>query len=263
MWAMRKSIALEAEPLSSIDDAIRAGEDAFHGSGAVMATIIGNHDVTRFASESDHTAGGDGFVPAPTPTDPTVFAKQKLALGLLFALPGAPVVYYGDEVALPGRLDPDSRRVMPADDALSDAAKGVRAFVRQVGPLRACSLALRTGRYVAVASDAESLVFARELDGADGSAASGSALVVLTRRPANTGGQRALHVDPSVLPPGRYVDALAGAGSVPGAAAPAPAPAPRADSAITVDGDGLTSLALPPFSLRIFLREGDPCAAPR
>lgn len=259
MWAIRGSIASGTAPLSDIDRAIQEGQAAFQGSGAVMATIIGNHDVTRFASESDGTAGGDGFEPAPMPTDPVVFEKQKLALGLLFALPGAPVIYYGDEVALPGRSDPDSRRVMPGDDALTDAARAVRDFVRRAGKVRACSSLLRRGSYLPIAADAETLIFARQSasnDATDGSSASGSAdanpapngsppaLVVVTRKPATAGSTspaQTVRFDKAVVPPGRYLDAIDG-------------------SALSVDEDGLTSLTLPPFSLRIFLPEGDPCA---
>jgi len=223
--------------MPEIDAAIRAGEEAFAGSGAVMATMIGNHDVTRFASESDDTAAGDGFEPAPTPTNDAVFAKQKLALGILFALPGAPVVYYGDEVALPGRLDPDSRRVMPAESALSEAARGVRSFVRRVGTLRACSPLLRRGSYASLGADFETWSFARR------SEQNTAALVMVARRPPKPGVATSVTIDPSVVPPGRYIDALDPA------------------TTVAVGKDGLTSVALSPFSLRIFLPEGDPCAA--
>jgi glycosidase len=47
-------------------------------------TFVGNHDVTRLASRLDDSR------------------HLPLALALLFALPGVPTVYYGDEFALPG-----------------------------------------------------------------------------------------------------------------------------------------------------------------
>lgn len=241
MWALRASIAQESAPLSVVDGAIAEGEDAFRGSGAVMATMIGNHDVTRFASESDGSAKGDGYAePAPPPRDALVYAKQKTALGVIFTLPGAPVVYYGDELALPGRLDPDSRRVMPSEGSLTDDQKDVRAFTRRIGRLRAACPALRSDTYAKLDADAESWAFARGGDPATGSA-DARALVVVARRPSAQ--SRTVAVGPRIRP-GRYVEALTG-------------------EALTVPEDGLTSLALPPFSVRVFLPEGDPCLPPR
>ena len=39
--------------------------------------------------------------------------KVKAAFALLFAYPGAPAVYYGDEIGLEGSKDPDNRRAFP------------------------------------------------------------------------------------------------------------------------------------------------------
>ncbi|MBK6695338.1 MAG: hypothetical protein IPG50_24470 [Myxococcales bacterium] len=235
MWALRKAIASESTPMTAIDDAIRSGEAALAGSGAVMATMIGNHDVTRFASESDGTAAGDGFDPAPLPTSESVFAKQSLALGLVFALPGAPVIYYGDEVALPGRLDPDSRRVMPRDEALPKAALSLRAQVGRFGRLRACSDALRRGSYEPLVVERERLVFARRYAGR-------VAIVIATRRPTTTAATLALDAQDTGSLDGRYVDAL-------------DAPAGTFD----VRG-GALALTTPSLSLRVLLPEGDACA---
>ena len=175
MWALRASIAAGTSPMSSIDDAIHAGFSAWNDTGAIMARILGNHDVTRFSSVSAGDASGDGFVAAAQSSDPLVYRKQQLSLGVLYALPGAPVIYYGDEVALAGRGDPDSRRVMPADDALSSLQKGTRDFTRALGKARRCSRSLRRGGYRTLAADGEHLVFARELEG------EASALIVVTR----------------------------------------------------------------------------------
>jgi len=70
-----------------------------------------------------------------------------MALALSYTLPGAAVVYYGDEVALAGRQDPDARRVLPADAALTPDQTATRDFIAKLGKLRACSQALRRGTY--------------------------------------------------------------------------------------------------------------------
>lgn len=177
MWTLRDAIALESAPLSAIDTTFRAGEEAWAGSGAIMGLMIGNHDVARFASVSAGNADGDTWDSPPQPVDPIVYAKQRLALGAVFALPGAPVVYYGDEVGLAGRSDPDCRRVMPAESALLDAQRVTRELSRAIGKARACSMALRRGTLETLLADDERVVFARRTAEGD------VAIVALARRP--------------------------------------------------------------------------------
>jgi hypothetical protein len=113
-----------------------------------------------------------------------------VALATVLTLPGAPVLYYGDEVGLAGRNDPDSRRVMPAESDLIPAQIETRDVVRKVGRARACSDALRRGALRTLVADAERYVFAREIVGD----VAGAAIVALARRPS---------VDREVvLPPG-------------------------------------------------------------
>lgn len=194
MWALRAAIASESAGMDEIDRVLAESSEAFRGSGAVLGTMIGNHDVTRFASESAGSAGGDGWTPAPDPTDPEVFDKQAFALGLVFTLPGAPVVYYGDELGLAGARDPDSRRVYPA--ALDPQQLRTRERSEQLGRLRKCSAALRRGSYRMLTSTPEQLVFVRETP-------QSSAIVVAQRSPS---GSAALQI-----PAGLYRDALTGA----------------------------------------------------
>jgi len=180
MWTLRQTIAEEKGPMGEIDASFRAGEKAWDGAGAVMGMMIDNHDVSRFASVSAGNAGGDAWTPAPQPLDPVVYAKQRLALATVLTLPGAPVLYYGDEVGLAGRNDPDSRRVMPAEGTLLPAQLETRELVRKVGRARACSDALRRGALRTLVADQERFVFAREMEGDVGSAV----VVALGRRPA-------------------------------------------------------------------------------
>jgi glycosidase len=168
MWALRGAIADETQPMSEIDAAVSTGIGAFAGSGATMATMIGNHDVDRFATESVGDGNIDGWTPAvQPPSDSDVYAKQVLAFGAIFTLPGAPVLFYGDELALVGHADPDSRRVMPAEASLNSGQLATRAAVQSLARVRACSAALRRGSYRLLYAGTESLAFARELAGAD------------------------------------------------------------------------------------------------
>jgi glycosidase len=200
MWSLRAAIAEGVAPLSAIDATWHRGEVSWAGSGAVMSTMIGNHDVARFASDSAGDVGGDPWTPAAVPAVvSTVYARQIMALGAVLTLPGAPVVYYGDELAMVGHADPDSRRVMPAEASLTPAQRTTRDAIQALGRARACAPALRRGTYRTLFTDAEHLVFARELPGAD------TAVVVLTRSDTEP-----LTVALPGVPAGDYVDAIQG-----------------------------------------------------
>ncbi len=72
-------------------------------------------------------------------------AKVKAAFALLFAYPGAPAVYYGDEVGLEGGKDPDNRRAFPWEPQAWDT--DLRAWVQRLIALRKRYAALRRGAF--------------------------------------------------------------------------------------------------------------------
>jgi glycosidase len=199
MWTLRSVVAQGSGGMSDIDATVQEGLTAWAGSGAVMTLMLGDQDVSRFSSVSAGDDGGDTWIPAPQSTDPIVYAKQALALGLVFTLPGAPMIFYGDEVGLAGKDDPDCRRVMPADSQLSAFQTETRQTVRAVGAAHTCAVALRRGTYRLLYADAETLAFAREAEGAD------PVIVVATRQPGTS---------PAMplpgIPSGNYVDLLSG-----------------------------------------------------
>ena len=72
---------------------------------------------------------------------------NRLSMGFLFTLtqPGVPLIYYGDEVGLAGGRDPDNRRMMPLDGALTANHRELLGRVQAIGTARAASEALRRG----------------------------------------------------------------------------------------------------------------------
>jgi glycosidase len=236
MWALRRAVAEASAPMTDVDSAVRAGEEAWRGSGAVMGLMIGNHDVSRFASVSAGDADGDGWVPATQSPDARVYDKQALALGLVFALPGAPVLYYGDEVGLAGRQDPDARRVMPADGELSAAQTALRAKVAGYGRARGCVEALRRGTYRSIFADAEHLVFAREI-AATATTPASAALVVAAREPL-----AALAIALPGIEAGTWVDVVSGA-----------------EASLRPE---LTKFDVAPFSVRVYVPQGRTTTCP-
>jgi neopullulanase len=108
----------------------------------VQLNLLGSHDAPRLRS----VLGGD-------------IAAVRLAMMLQATLPGAPCVYYGDEIGLEGGIDPDSRRAFPWDEARWEP--GLRPLVRDLLRLRSDSRALRRGSFDIRSADGSTLVFER------------------------------------------------------------------------------------------------------
>ncbi len=73
-------------------------------------------------------------------------ASVQLSALLMLTFPGAPCIYYGDEIGLPGRHDPDSRRAFPWDHRDSWDTELLQTY-RSLIALRKAHPALRSDRY--------------------------------------------------------------------------------------------------------------------
>jgi len=71
--------------------------------------------------------------------------KVKLAFLFQFSWPGAPAIYYGDEVGLEGGKDPDCRRAFPWDPANWNG--DLQPWVQNLIAVRAARASLRRGEY--------------------------------------------------------------------------------------------------------------------
>lgn len=86
----------------------------------------------------------------------------KLATLLLITFPGAPSIYYGDEVGLPGGLDPDARRGFPAKDQWDE---DLLLCHKTLIALRHARMSLRIGEYRFLGAEDKTYVFARIFEG--------------------------------------------------------------------------------------------------
>ena len=109
--------------------------------------LVGNHDTPRV-----RTLCADD--------EPSV----RMALLLTALLPGAPTIYYGDEIGMAGRHDPGSRAGYPTRDAMP--ASELRAWVRDLLRLRAAHGSLRSSTVEIVGTDGAASAFRRG-DGAN------------------------------------------------------------------------------------------------
>ncbi|MDQ3129474.1 MAG: alpha-amylase family glycosyl hydrolase [Acidobacteriota bacterium] len=71
-------------------------KDWLYPNSRVLTTFIGVHDMPRFMNEPGATIEG-----------------LKMAQTLIMTSRGTPLLYYGDEIAMPGGGDPDNRRDFP------------------------------------------------------------------------------------------------------------------------------------------------------
>ncbi|MEO0948754.1 MAG: glycoside hydrolase family 13 protein [Cyanobacteria bacterium J06641_5] len=133
--------------------------------------LLASHDTARLLT----LAGGDR-------------ASVELATLLLLTFPGAPCIYYGDEVGLPGGNDPDCRRGFPPEEQWD---RELLAAHQQLIALRHRYPALRTGAYKVVRAEGSIYAFAR----LGASAGDASVLVVV-----NTGTEaQTIALDTSVF----------------------------------------------------------------
>ncbi len=90
--------------------------------------------------------------------------KELLLLAVLFYMtyPGAPSVYYGDEIGMEGGLDPDCRRAFPWNSELWDSA--ILGFYQKCISLRHAHPALRSGDFKTVYAMDDVMVYIRRLE---------------------------------------------------------------------------------------------------
>jgi neopullulanase len=111
----------------------------------VQLNLLDSHDTPRFLT----SVRGDK-------------SALRLAWLFLFTYPGAPCLYYGDEIGLDGRHDPDCRKSFPWDESKWDHE--LLAFVKKCVALRQREAALRRGSYHRLYANDGVVAFGRRLD---------------------------------------------------------------------------------------------------
>ncbi len=112
----------------------------------VQLNLLNSHDTPRLLT----AAGGDR-------------ATVRLSTILLMTFPGAPSVYYGDEIGLPGDKDPDCRRTMPWNRRESWDTEAL-TYHKALIALRHKYRALRRGRFVRLYAEQLTYAYGRKLD---------------------------------------------------------------------------------------------------
>ena len=132
---------------------------------AVLMNLLSTHDVERIRSV---LALGTALKNLPreeqlretsaitAESDERAARLQRMIVALLYALPGMPCVYYGDERGLQGGGDPFCRSSFPWDTSdRADCGVDLTAFYQRVGAERKESHALREGEFTCAAPDSD------------------------------------------------------------------------------------------------------------
>ena len=152
LFPLRRAFA-EGKSLREVAQML--SRDHLYPNASSLMTFLGNHDIGRFMNEPNATIDG-----------------LKLAYTFLLTVRGTPLLYYGDEIAMPGGGDPDTRHDFPggwqsdprnAFDASGRTAQqqAVWSHVQRLLTLRAERSDLRTGRMEHLQAGEQSFVYRR------------------------------------------------------------------------------------------------------
>ena len=130
-------------------------KDWLYPKPEVLTTFLGVHDMERFMNEKGATIEG-----------------LKLAQTLIMTSRGTPLLYYGDEIAMPGGGDPDNRRDFPGGfagdkrnaftaDGRTAPENDVWNHLAKLGALRKDSVALRNGASFDLLDEEQQMAYAR------------------------------------------------------------------------------------------------------
>jgi neopullulanase len=143
---------------NAIDSAVQTlADDRLYPNSKSLVTFLGLHDVMRFMNEPSATV-----------------EKLKLAFTFLMTARGTPMIYYGDEIGMPGADDPENRHDFPggwkedsrnAFEASGRTAQEAAVFnrVRKLTALRAKFEPLRRGEMIDLAVTKQIWIYARQI----------------------------------------------------------------------------------------------------
>jgi len=213
---------------TDLDNGAQYDESTWTGvyPNALMGHFFGSHDVPRAISIAAGDVGDAWNHPPPQQeTSATAFDRLALAQAFLLTYDSIPILWMGDEYGQPGSFDPDNRRMMRFDGALSAQEQAALATLQKLGKARAAHSALRRGNRTRLWVDATFYAYGR-VDGSD------VVVAAFNFDPANSA-TRTMSIAPIGLT-GTVTDALSG-------------------TMATVSGTSL-AITLPPLTAAVFTK---------
>ena len=163
---MRNNLAQEKEPLTKLNQSLKESLK-YNGHHSLMGNITGNHDLPRFITlasgalafdEDEKEAGWNRDIQVE---DTLGYYKLLQVTSFIHTIPGIPVIYYGDEIGMPGAGDPDNRRPMKFEN-LNRFENFVLENTKKIIHLRKNNLPLIYGDIILIHADEQTMVYARK-----------------------------------------------------------------------------------------------------
>lgn len=163
------AFAQDESSLADLQEALLQSLNTY-GHHHLMGNITGNQDKPRFASYADGSLDFDlpgieykriGWKDTIEIIDTVAYRKMLLFNAFNMAIPGIPIIYYGDEIGMAGAGDPDNRRMMRFED-LNQHEKALKEKIQTLIELRNNHMALLYGETTVLSSTDKLLVLRRK-----------------------------------------------------------------------------------------------------
>jgi cyclomaltodextrinase / maltogenic alpha-amylase / neopullulanase len=164
-YELRDAFAFDEVPFAKLAIALEQDLRAF-GYHNLMGNITGNHDMPRFISYAagalslKENAEHEGWHRDIAVKDPIGYKKLSALTAFICCIPGLPVIYYGDEIGIPGGGDPDNRRPMRFDNLNDYESETLRLCSKSVW-LRRTNMSLIYGSFKKIEITDWTFVFSR------------------------------------------------------------------------------------------------------
>lgn len=161
----RAVLSTDHTPFTLLKNSLQASLDMY-GYHNLMGNITGNHDMPRFISLAGGALRFDedpkmaGWKREIGVGDPEAYKRLEMLHAFIFTIPGIPVIYYGDEIGMPGAGDPDNRRMMKFD-FLTDEEFDLKTSVSKLAGLRKDRLSLIYGDTRIIEATEDVFVYSR------------------------------------------------------------------------------------------------------
>lgn len=155
----------DKEPFTKLTESLNESFN-YYGWHSLMGNISGNHDIARFISyagedlkfrDDDKESGWKRNIIVKNKVG---YKKLAQLMAYIATIPGVPVIYYGDEIGMPGAGDPDNRRMMKFENLPPDEANQLNITTKLFN-LRKNNMALIYGDYDLLKVDEKVMAYAR------------------------------------------------------------------------------------------------------
>jgi glycosidase len=136
--AVQEFVTGSGDAVKAMNDLEKMREQYPKQAFEALMNIVDSHDTERIISDLDGVGNDKAVAPNPSVA---ALAKMKLVPFIQMTYPGAPTIYYGDELGMPGAGDPDDRRPMAWGKGNQDLVQ----WYAKLANIRNAYSVLRTG----------------------------------------------------------------------------------------------------------------------